>query len=82
LGAIPFNFVCFLQETIYAFMQFPSGSISGRIICDMTDSTNYEIDDDPPRQYSNFDAVEMLKKLADVSTQMDFGKVGDKVVST
>ncbi|XP_062201313.1 midasin-like isoform X2 [Phragmites australis] len=56
--------------TICAFMQFPSGSI-----------TKYAIDDQRGTQYSVFGYVDMLKKLAAVSSQLNVGKVADKVKS-
>ncbi|GJN20772.1 hypothetical protein PR202_gb08190 [Eleusine coracana subsp. coracana] len=68
-------------DTVYAFMQFPSGSVTGRVVSDsdITDLMNYAIDDRPGR-YCNFHDVDILKKLAAVSSQLNVGKV-DKVKS-
>ncbi|TVU30479.1 hypothetical protein EJB05_22106, partial [Eragrostis curvula] len=66
--------------TIYAFMQFPSGSVTGRVISDRTDLTNYGTNDQTG-QYSKFGDVDILKKLAAVSSQVNVGKVADKVKS-
>lgn len=72
-------YVFFLQDIVYAFMQFPSGSITGRVVSDsdITDLSSYAIDNG---QYCSFDDVDVLKKLATVSSQLNVGKV-DKEVS-
>ncbi|KAL6842329.1 hypothetical protein ACP4OV_027756 [Aristida adscensionis] len=67
--------------TIYAFMQFPSGSITRRVINDMTDISNYSIDGQPGFQSSDSDDFDILKKLAGVSSQLNICKVEDKVKS-
>ncbi|CAL4925261.1 unnamed protein product [Urochloa decumbens] len=65
--------------TICAFMQFPSGSITERVVTDMTDLTECAVDDQQRTQNSSGD-VDVLKKLA-MSSQLNVGKVGDKVKS-
>ncbi|KAL6643149.1 hypothetical protein ACP70R_021330 [Stipagrostis hirtigluma subsp. patula] len=64
--------------TIYAFMQFPSGSITGTVITDMTELSNYAIDGQPGTQYSDSD---VLKKLVGMSSQLNVGRVAEKVKS-
>ena len=68
-----------LQGTICNFMQFPSG-ITERVVTDMTDLTDYAVGVKLRTQISSGD-VDVLKKLAAVSSQLNVGKVGDKVVS-
>ena len=68
-----------LQGTICTFMQFPSG-ITERVVTDMTDLTDYAVGVKLRTQISSGD-VDVLKKLAAVSSQLNVGKVGDKVVS-
>ena len=68
-----------LQGTIGNFMQFPSG-ITERVVTDMTDLTDYAVGVKLRTQISSGD-VDVLKKLAAVSSQLNVGKVGDKVVS-
>ena len=60
-------------------MQFPSG-ITERVVTDMTDLTDYAVGVKLRTQISSGD-VDVLKKLAAVSSQLNVGKVGDKVVS-
>ncbi|KAG2548684.1 hypothetical protein PVAP13_9KG211085 [Panicum virgatum] len=65
--------------TICTFMQFPSG-ITERVVTDMTDLTDYAVGVKLRTQISSGD-VDVLKKLAAVSSQLNVGKVGDKVKS-
>nr|CAB3494534.1 unnamed protein product [Digitaria exilis] len=67
--------------TIVAVMEFPSGSITERFVTDMTDVTEYAVDDKLKTQNSGSRDVDVLKKLAIVSSQLNVGKVGDKVKS-
>ena len=69
-----------LQGTICNFMQFPSG-ITERVVTDMTDLTEYAAGVKLRTQNSCSSDVDVLKKLAAVSSQLNAGKVGDKVVS-
>ena len=69
-----------LQGTICNFMQFPSG-ITERVVTDMTDLTEYAAGVKLRTQNSCSSDVDVLKKLAAVSSQLNVGKVGDKVVS-
>jgi len=63
-------------------MQFPSGSFTERVVTDATDDlTNYTITNQLGTLYSGYGDLDMLKKLAAVSSQLNFGKVADKVVS-
>ncbi|RCV42665.1 hypothetical protein SETIT_9G233700v2 [Setaria italica] len=57
--------------TVCAFMQFPS----------VSDLTEYAVDDKLRSQYNGSGNVDVLKKLAAVSSQLNVGKVGDKVKS-
>lgn len=70
-----------MQGTIRAFMEFPSGSITERVVTDMSDLTEYAVDDKQKTQNSGSRDVDVLKKLAIVLSQLNVGKVGDKVVS-
>jgi hypothetical protein len=69
-----------LQGTICNFMQFPSG-ITERVVTDMTDLTEYAAGVKLRTQNSCSSDVDVLKKLAAVSSQLNACKVGDKVVS-
>lgn len=51
-------------------MQFPSGSFTERVVTDQLGTLNSGSD------------LDMLKKLAAVSCQLNVGKVADKVVSS
>lgn len=63
-------------------MQFPSGSFTKRVVTDTTDDlTNYTITNQLGTLYGGSGALDMLKKLAAVSSQLNVGKVTDKVVS-
>ena len=63
-------------------MQFPSGSFTERVVTDATDDlTNYTITNQLGTLYSGYGDLDMLKKLAAVSSQLNVGKVADKVVS-
>lgn len=63
-------------------MQFPSGSFTERVVTDATDDlTNYTITDQLGTLYSGSGYLDMLKKLVAVSSQLNVGKVADKVVS-
>ncbi|PVH31778.1 hypothetical protein PAHAL_9G230700 [Panicum hallii] len=66
--------------TICTFMQFPSG-ITERVVTDMTDLTDYAVGVKLTTQNSCSGDVDVLKKLAVVSSQLNVGKVGDKVKS-
>jgi len=66
--------------TICNFMQFPSG-ITERVVTDMTDLTEYAAGVKLRTQNSCSSDVDVLKKLAAVSSQLNAGKVGDKVKS-
>jgi len=64
-------------------MQFPSGSFTKRVVTDATDDlTNYTIiTNQLGTLYGGSGDLDMLKKLAAVSSQLNVGKVTDKVVS-
>ncbi|KAJ1295332.1 hypothetical protein BS78_01G216000 [Paspalum vaginatum] len=66
---------------IYAFMQFPSGYITKRIVTDAADLTKHAISDQLGTLYIGSEDVDILKKLAAVSSQLNAGEVSDKVKS-
>ncbi|AQK86708.1 ribosome export associated1 [Zea mays] len=67
---------------IYAFMQFPSGSFTERVVTDVTDDlTNYTITGQLGTLNSCSGDVDMLKKLAAMSSQLNVCKVAGKVKS-
>lgn len=70
-----------LQGAIFAFMQFPSASVTGRVLVGVPDLTKYSMGDQLETHYCEFRDVDILKKLAAVSSQLNVGKVADKVVS-
>jgi len=63
-------------------MQFPSGSFTKRVVTDTTDDlTNSTITNQLGTLYGGSGDLDMLKKLAAVSSQLNVGKVTDKVKS-
>lgn len=66
---------------IFAFMQFPSASVTGRVLVGVPDLTKYSMGDQLETHYCEFRDVDILKKLAAVSSQLNVGKVADKVRS-
>ncbi|KQJ96949.1 midasin [Brachypodium distachyon] len=66
---------------IFGFMQFPNGYVTGMALVGVPDSTKYSIGDQLETQYCEFGDVDVLKKLALVSSQLNVGEVADKARS-
>jgi hypothetical protein len=71
-----------LQDEVFAFMQFPNGSVAGMALMSAPDLTNYSMGDELETQYSEFGDVHIMEKLSRVSSHLKVGEVADKVVST
>uniref|UniRef100_A0ACD5WZY3 Uncharacterized protein n=1 Tax=Avena sativa TaxID=4498 RepID=A0ACD5WZY3_AVESA len=66
---------------VFAFMQFPNGSVTGMALLGVPGLTNCSMGDQLETQYSEFGDVHMMEKLSRVSSQLKVGEVADKVRS-
>ncbi|XP_071685110.1 midasin isoform X2 [Lolium perenne] len=66
---------------VFAFMQFPYGSVAGMALVGIPDLTNYSMGDQLETQYSEFADVHIMEKLSRASSQLKVGEVADKVRS-